>query len=250
MRVVLLGYGGWVSDPLSGHTSVLVSGGSDGDLILLDSGEGVLRSMFECGYTDIGRLRAVVLTHSHGDHILGLPTIVQFAKVLGARFKVVGRRETLESLRKLLEATSVSGFECCTEFVEVGPGDSVELAGLRVEFAEALHTVPSLAVRVEDREAQGCLVYTGDTAYSEHVVRLARGCDLLLHEASFPDPDGPLARSLGHSTVSDCLRAAAEAGVRLVVPLHLGLAGLKLDPARFPAGVTVVRPTRCLTIEL
>ncbi len=250
MRVVLLGYGGWVSDPLYGHTSILVSRGPGEGLALLDSGEGVLRSMFECGYTDVRELRAVVLTHNHGDHVLGLPTIIQFAKVVGGKLKVVGPRETLHSIKMLLEAVSVSSFECCVEFVEVKPGDSIRIAGLKIEFAEASHTVPSLAIRVEDEGTGGCFVYSGDTAYSEQLARLAEGCDLLMHEVSFPDSEGSLARSLGHSTVSDCLRVALEAGVRLVMPLHFGLADFKLNPTELPAGLTVLHPTKCLTVEL
>ncbi len=250
MRVVLLGYGGWVSNPSYGHTSILVSRDSTGELVLLDSGEGVLRSMFECGYADVGRLRAVLVTHSHGDHTLGLPTLVQFAKALGGRFKVFGLRETLGSLRRLLEAVSVSDFERYAELTEVRPGDLVEIAGLRVRFARASHVVPSLALRVEDEETGGCLVYSGDTAYSEEIVSLARDCDLLMHEASFPDAGSSLARSLGHSTASDCLRAALEAGVRLAMPLHFGPTGLRLEPAEIPSGVTVLYPSACLTVEL
>lgn len=250
MKVVVLGYGGWVSNPLYGHTSILVSGGGENAFILLDSGEGVLRDMFECGYVELKKIKAVVLTHSHGDHVLGLPTLVQFAKVFGARFSVIGLKETLTSLTELLKAVSVSGFECCLEFVPVRPGDVVETSEFRVAFAEASHTIPSIAVRVEESGTGKCLVYSGDTSYSEQLVRLAGGCDLLVHEASFADSESALAKSLGHSTVSDCLRVAVEAKNRLVIPLHFGLAEPGLEIAILPREVTVIRPTKCLTIDI
>lgn len=250
MRAVLLGYGGWVSNPRYGHASILVTGGNGGEAILLDAGEGTLRSMFECGFTALERVKAVVLSHSHGDHVLGLPTLVQFAKVMGTRFMVVGLRGTLDSLVQMLKAASVSSYERYLDFVSVEPGGAVELSWFRIEFAEAFHTVPSVAVRVEERETKRCLVYTGDTSYNERLVRLAEGCDLLMHEVSFSDEESALAKPLGHSTVSDCLRVAVEARARAVVPLHFGLREPRLDLDKLPKSTIVIRPTRCLAIEI
>ncbi|MEM4832061.1 MAG: ribonuclease Z, partial [Sulfolobales archaeon] len=180
MKVVVLGYGGWISNPTYGHTSLLVS--SENGSVLLDAGEGVFRDLFECGYSDLRRIKAVVLTHGHGDHILGLPTIVQFAKVFNVRLLVIGLEKTLASLVEILRATSISNYECCLEFVPVKHGDVVEVAGMRMKFAEVPHTIPSIAVRVEDSGTGKCLAYSGDTSYSEELVRLAEGCDLLMHE--------------------------------------------------------------------
>ncbi|MCS7098948.1 MAG: ribonuclease Z [Sulfolobales archaeon] len=250
MKIVVLGFGGWVSNPVYGQTSVLVSSDSSEEYILLDSGEGVLRSMFECGFSDVEKLRAVVVTHRHGDHLLGLPTIVQFAKIVGSRVIVVGLKETVDSLIEMLRAVSVSNYECCLEFMVVDPGSTVEIAGLKLRFAEAKHTIPGLAVRVEGTNSGKCLVYTGDTSYSEQIVKLARGCDILLHEASFSESDSSLAESLGHSTTLDCLRTAAEAGSKFVLPLHFGLAKLKLDIDSIPQSVTVIYPSKCLTIHV
>lgn len=250
MRAVLLGYGGWVSNPHYGHTSILVTDEGETEAILLDSGEGVLRSMFECGFTELKKIKAAVLTHNHGDHVLGLPTLVQFAKVVGARFMVVGLRGTLDSLTQILKATSVFNFERYLDFVPVEPGEIVEVSRFRFEFAEASHTVPSIAVRVEERGTKKCLVYTGDTSYSERLVKLAVGCDLLMHEVSFPDGEDVMAKSLGHSTASDCLRVAVEAKSRVVVPLHFGLTEPRLDLGKLPENTTVIRPAKCLTIDV
>ncbi|MEM2007310.1 MAG: ribonuclease Z [Sulfolobales archaeon] len=248
MKVVVLGYGGWVSSPIYGHTSILVS--SEAGSVLLDAGEGVVRDLFECGYSDIKRINAVVVTHSHGDHILGLPTIVQFAKVLGARVVAIGLEETLASLVEILKATSVLNYECCLEFMPVKHGDVIEVLGLRMRFVEVSHTIPSIAIRVEEGRTGKCLAYSGDTSYSEELVRLAEGCDLLVHEASFSDSEASLARSLGHSTVSDCLRVGIEAKNRLIVPLHFGLKEPRVDLASLPKSITVIYPSKCLTIDI
>lgn len=250
MRVVVLGIGGWVSNPLFGHTSILVSDSNEAEYVLLDSGEGAYRSMYKCGYADLRKLKAIVLTHSHGDHILGLPTLVQIAKLVGAKFKVLGLKETLNSVIEILRATSVSNFECCVELVPVEPGDIAEIGGFRAAFSEASHSVPSIAVKVEEDISGKCLTYSGDTSFSEQVVKLAQGCDLLIHEVSFSDSESMLAKSLGHSTLLDCIRVATEAGNKFVLPIHFGQKEPRLDPDSLPRGMTFLYPEECLLIDI
>ena len=100
---------------------------------------------------------------------------------------------------------------------------------------------PAFAFRFDS--AHGSVTVSGDTAPSENLVRLAAGCDLLLHEAidltsvaagyrhSTPQD---LAASMGHhrrahTTPEDAGRIATAAGVRTLALHHL-------VPADAPAG--------------
>lgn len=248
MKVIVLGYGGWISIPSYGHTSILILDTDGRNYLLLDPGEGVYRSMYECGYGDVEKLKAVIVTHSHGDHVLGLPTLVQYAKTRGARFKVIGLQQTLDSATELLRATSVSNYGAHLELVPVEAGSSIKLGDFTLRFAEASHTVPSMVVRIEEGSTGKCLVYTGDTSFSNSVVELARGCELLIHESSFEDSQRQLAESLGHSTISDCVKVAVGAGNRAVMPIHFSLSQPYINPVSIPKGLTVVYPSRCLEI--
>jgi ribonuclease BN (tRNA processing enzyme) len=73
-------------------------------------------------------------------------------------------------------------------------------------------------------------VVSGDTTYSENLVRLARGADLLIHEAMFLSGVSQLAgdnASLkqhllrSHSTTEQVGLVAAHAGVKKLVLSHL-----------------------------
>jgi ribonuclease Z len=65
------------------------------------------------------------------------------------------------------------------------------------------------------------VVYCTDTTYCSSAVELARGADLLVHEATFAQQHVELANRSGHSTASMAARVALEAGVRELLLTHL-----------------------------
>jgi len=64
------------------------------------------------------------------------------------------------------------------------------------------------------------VVYCTDTIYCRAAVELARGADLLIHEATFSAADEPLAQRSLHSTTTMAARVAREAGVRQLIITH------------------------------
>ncbi|WP_132058997.1 ribonuclease Z [Halorussus amylolyticus] len=73
MRVTFLGTSGAVPTTERNPSAVLVN--REGDRLLFDVGEGTQRQMmrFRTGFT----VSEVFITHLHGDHVLGLPGLVQ-----------------------------------------------------------------------------------------------------------------------------------------------------------------------------
>jgi ribonuclease BN (tRNA processing enzyme) len=81
--------------------------------------------------------------------------------------------------------------------------------------------------------ADRSIVISGDTARSDTLIQLAKGADLLVHEALYPDAvegmvtnhanAAPLRRHLlaSHTSAEDCGRVAAAAGVKTLVLSHL-----------------------------
>lgn len=64
------------------------------------------------------------------------------------------------------------------------------------------------------------VVYCTDTIYCENSVKLARGADLLVHEATFAEDDADLARYSLHSTAAMAARVAREAEVKQLAITH------------------------------
>ncbi|TCD56194.1 ribonuclease Z [Synechococcus sp. BS55D] len=65
------------------------------------------------------------------------------------------------------------------------------------------------------------MVYCTDTVFSEAAVELARGADLLIHEATFAHSEAEMAFQRQHSTSTMAAQTAAEAGVKQLVLTHL-----------------------------
>ncbi len=99
------------------------------------------------------KVRAIVLTHGHEDHIGALPFILPYINVpvYGSPFTLALVRRKLEDHDLLTEST----------LIEIHPEDSIRLGPFGVEFIAVTHSiVDSLALAI--RTPAGLIIHTGD----------------------------------------------------------------------------------------
>ncbi|MFB6074347.1 MAG: ribonuclease Z [Haloarculaceae archaeon] len=122
MRVTFLGTSGAVPTTERNPSAVFVN--REGDRFLFDCGEGTQRQMMRFG-TGFA-LDHVFVTHTHGDHVLGLPGLLQTLDFneRGAPLAVHAPAGTRETIERLIAATGERP-SFPVRVSQVRPGDTV-----------------------------------------------------------------------------------------------------------------------------
>ncbi|MFB0543963.1 MAG: ribonuclease Z [Candidatus Bathyarchaeia archaeon] len=122
MRVIFLGTSGSIPTPTRGAPAIAVV--REGEVILFDCGEGTQQKMF-AARLGFRRPTKIFITHLHGDHILGLPGLLQTMSLLGREcsLQIYGPRGTLEFLKAFTSILGEPNF--LLEVVEVVEGGKV-----------------------------------------------------------------------------------------------------------------------------
>lgn len=144
--VLLLGTGGMLPLPDRWLSALLVR--CQGELTLFDCGEGtqIVWRRFGWGFR---RLGAICVSHTHADHIAGLPGLLHAVANAGREepVRLFGPPGTAEVVAGLRRIAPVLPFALDVE--EVGEGARFPLAGgLEGRTAEGDHGLPVLAYRV------------------------------------------------------------------------------------------------------
>jgi ribonuclease J len=193
----------------------------------------------DIGYLAGRRVRAVVLTHGHEDHVGGLPYLLREVDV----GSVIATPLTLALVKSKLDE---HGLGQKAELVAAEPGDRpLELGPFRVELVRVAHSIPDSAALVVETEA-GRVVHTGDwkldhtpvDGLKTDVGALAevgnRGVDLLLGDSTNAERPG--------NTGSE--RLVGEA-FRAIFPLRTG----KILVASFASNIHRMQQAADVAVE-
>ncbi len=226
----LLGTGAAMSDPHRTVTMLAVE--DENHVYLIDCGGDAVQRMLALGIP-LEKLRGVIVTHEHPDHVTAFPLLMEKLWLSGRSEKlpVYGIAPAIETARRLLDTFDTSGWEGMPEVewreVAHAPGAEVLSSGpWRITATPGTHAVPVVGLRIE-YSVQGAAVsatadaggdtravaYSCDTELSERIIDLSRGASILVHEATGHAPV--------HSSVEDAATAGARAGAERVILCHL-----------------------------
>jgi ribonuclease Z len=186
-------------------------------LLLVDAGGSTYQRLLRASLDPL-KLHGIFLTHSHADHINGLPALLFQLSLAGykGRLPVYGNAPTLELVQRVLAAFELGSHQVPVEWITVTGGEKVPLnsPSYRLRVADTVHPRPCLALRFEDRANGRALVYSADTEPCPTVQELAQGAAVLIHEATTAEPFA------GHTTPGQAGAIATAAGVERLVLVH------------------------------
>ena len=202
MRIRILGCSGGIGADRK-TTSLLVD-----DDVLIDAGTGLSSLLLD----EMVRIRHIFLTHSHLDHLAALPLLLDsIFERIQEPLVVHGRPETLDALRLHVFnwvlwpdfAQLPSPEQAVLRYVEMAPGEALELDGRRFEMVAANHSVPAAGYLVSS--AAKAFAFSGDTTSNDGfwaALNAHERLDLLIVETAFSDTNRELAELSRHYTPS------------------------------------------------
>ncbi len=139
VRIKFLGTGNAVPTKLRNHSAILLSYKDEN--ILVDCGEGTQRQFRIAGLSPC-KITRILITHWHGDHILGLPGLIQTLAMseYGGTLKIygpVGTRKFIDLINSL-----VLGIKIKIEVTEVSSEIFFERDDFLMESKEMNHGIP------------------------------------------------------------------------------------------------------------
>ena len=211
-RLHLLGTGSGLQNPARAASAYLLEG-PDGD-ILLDAGEPVSATLSRRRY-DWSRLSGLVISHTHADHLGGLPMLMQQIHLSG-RTQDLSLYAPAEFARVTTEHLSLyylfpEAFSFTLHLRTLAAGAEFELAGCRIlpsptthlepyreRVQQGGHTQRCLAFAFSVKAGQARIFYSGDVGRFDDIRDAMQGARFAVVDSTHLDPEGVAAWAEAH----------------------------------------------------
>lgn len=200
------------------------------DLILVDCGSGA-RLLGSALMTEPPRALDLFFTHTHLDHICGLPF---FKPAYDERFRIdawaghfADKSGLMDIICRIMSPpifpVAAKQLKAVT-FRNFNAGETVERTGeIAVTTVSLNHPGGATGYRFEHGGKSICIITDHEHGVPEHdraVRRFVEGADVMIYDAMFTDAEYPTYAGWGHSTWQKCVELALDAGVRQPVLFH------------------------------
>jgi len=254
MKVKFWGVRGSIASPgpstvrYGGNTTCIEVRTDNNELIILDAGTGI----FPLSQTLLSELPVtanVLITHSHWDHIQGLPFFIpnfipgNTLRLHGAFDPVSGKGvEQVMAVQLQYSYFPVREEEMKgrIQYETLTPEQSVQIGTATVTPYLMNHPVVDFGYRIEvngksvfftgDHEPPWNIYAPGDAGFAQYqslidekaatLERAMAGVDVLIADCSYTTAEYPAKKGWGHGTFDTCIHYAKKAGVKVLYCTH------------------------------
>jgi phosphoribosyl 1,2-cyclic phosphodiesterase len=231
-----------------GNTTCIEVRTDDDDLIILDGGTGIF-PLAQSLLKDLPVTAYIFNTHSHWDHIQGLPFFLPvfipgnkihlyaaLDPVSGEGPERIMSVQMQYSFFPVREAEMKSPIECMVAM----PHEAIVVGRTTITPIMLNHPVVNLGYRVEckgksvfftgDHEPHFNIYEQGDEGYEEYqtlieeqrrsIVEAVRGVDIIIADSSYTREEYPAKKGWGHGTFDSSIQLALDAGAKVLYCTH------------------------------
>jgi ribonuclease Z len=215
-KLIILGSSNAIPDNTHENTHLAIT--CKDRAILIDCGNSPTLRLRQVGIP-LDKLTDIILTHFHPDHISGFPTLIMNMWLLGRKepLDIYGLNYTLIRVKTMMDAFDWTAWPnfFSVRFHYLAEDEMalvLESEEMRIYSTPVCHMIPTIGLRIEQLVHKKALAYSCDTAPCLSVVSLARGANILIHEAA--------GDSMGHTSAGQAGEIAAQAGVEALYLIH------------------------------
>lgn len=150
MQITFLGTSSAVHSNDRNHPSIAIK--AFGETILFDCGEATQKQMISSNISPM-KVSKIFITHYHGDHILGLPGLLQSMSLNGRETKLtIYGPKGLDKVRNAIYSLGYCAIEYPVEFIEIDSGIIEDNDEYFIQAERVRHNVPTLAYSIEEKK--------------------------------------------------------------------------------------------------
>ncbi len=223
-----------------GNTSCVAVEGPGGQLVILDAGTGIRGLGLTLVERQNGGVQAeILLSHTHWDHIQGLPYFKPFFAP-GNTVRIWGSKQGTTSLDEILHLqmdpavfpVPLTAVSATLSLEEVRAGVEFTVGPFQARAMQLRHPGTTLAYRLKPTVGGQSTAYVTDNelgpggnygtpgSWRRDLVQFLKGVDLLIHDAMYTPAELDTHRGWGHSSYEEAVELAAETGARKLVLFH------------------------------
>jgi phosphoribosyl 1,2-cyclic phosphodiesterase len=223
-----------------GNTSCVAVEGPGEQLVILDAGTGIRELGLTLVERQNGALKAeILLSHTHWDHIQGLPYFKPFFAP-GNAVRIWGSKQGATSLDAILHLqmdpavfpVPLTAVSATLSVEEVRPGGEFTVGPFRAQAMQLRHPGTTLAYRLTPVSGGKSVAYVTDNElgpggkyemparWRHDLVRFLTDVDVLIHDAMYTPNELETHRGWGHSSYEEAVDLAVDAQAKQLVLFH------------------------------
>jgi phosphoribosyl 1,2-cyclic phosphodiesterase len=231
-----------------GNTTCIEIRTDGGQLIIIDAGTGI-HSLAQSLLQEMPVEANIFITHSHWDHIHGLPFFVPIF-IPGNTIKIHGAFDPVsgQGIEQIMAVQMQYSFfpireaelRARIEYRTLMPGEQIQIGDATITPLLLNHPVVDYGYRIDcngksifftgDHEPHSNIYAPEDDGYAEYEALLEEkrreihtalaGIDVLIADASYTIEEYPAKKGWGHGTFDSCMNLAASVGAKTLFCTH------------------------------
>lgn len=217
VNLIFVGTGGWITRPHRNYQCIFIE--KSDNVLVLECGA-FTSEQFSIYKDYLNKIKTIVITHVHGDHVSGLPSLLFFMKYSGVdnQITILTPSDYIDFIEQI-SRRYVEGAAYELSIVKLD-NKKFDLGDFQLSFYEVEHSMYNVGckIRIDDK----VIGYSSDTRLCPGLEKISDGSDILICEASFPSDMREKAYEVGHLTPLDAVYVAKKYNVKQLILSHIG----------------------------